>query len=423
LLSNLPINLTRFFEYPSPKETSYFWRDYTVLILLTALLGSGIGLACSGFLYALDWVTLFRENNTAIIWFLPLAGLLIVFLYQRWGKIAKKGTNLLFTSEEKIPLLLAPLIIITTLLTHLFGGSAGREGTAIQMGTAFSVQVNKLLKNPHYYRTTLLICGISGGFAGLFGTPITGIVFGFEILVLTQLPIISLLPATLVAYGSYYICHYTGAPHTLYPEILYTTTNYFDLLWLIVAGISFGLTAWLYIQMQQFFNSLFTNLKGSPYLIISIGGAAIAVFVYFFGTKYIGLGIPSIQASFYEIQPLFDFLLKLLLTTFTLAIGFKGGEVTPLFFIGATLGNALFILGLPLPLEVLVGLGFVAVFAASTNTPLACSIMGVELFGMELGIYFVFVCYIAYFFSGKSGIYSSQPIPPIKQAIYQKLSG
>jgi H+/Cl- antiporter ClcA len=413
--------LAHFFEYPTSRDTPHFWRDYSILTVFSLLLGTIIGLISSFFLYALEWVTDYRESNTSIIWFLPLAGILIVFLYQRWGKTASKGTNLLFSTEEKIPLLLAPLILITTLLTHLFGGSAGREGTAIQMGAAFSFQLNKFLKNSSYFRTTLIICGISGGFAGLFGTPITAIVFGFEILVLTQLPIISILPASLVAYSSYAICHYTGAPHTLYQEISYSTTHYYDLLWLALAGSAFGVAAWLYVQMQHFFKTLLINLKSSPYLIITVGGSAIALFVYFFGTKYIGLGLPTIQSSFYEVQPVVDFLLKILLTTFTLAIGFKGGEVTPLFFIGATLGNALFILGLPLPLEVLVALGFVAVFAASTNTPLACSIMGVELFGMELGIYFIFVCYIAYFISGKSGVYSSQPIPPIKQAIYNKL--
>ncbi len=414
--------MSRFFEYPSIKKLPYFWRDYSLVSVISLLLGGVIGLFCAALLYALDEVTNYREYNVQIIWLLPIAGLIILFLYQKWGAIAQQGTNLLFAKEQKIPLILTPLIFITTILTHLFGGSAGREGTAVQMGAAISEQFNRLLKHPDFFRKTLLICGISGGFAGLFGTPITGIVFGFEVLVLTQLPIISILPATLVAYSSYYMCHYTGAPHTHYTEITYLSSDYFDIAWLVLVGIAFGLTAWLYIQLHHFFKTLIENIKVSPYSIIFVGAMSIALFVHFFGTKHIGLGIPTIQSSFYELQPVYDFLLKMLLTTFTLSIGFKGGEVTPLFFIGATLGNALFIFGVPLPLEVLVGLGFVAVFAASTNTPIACGVMGVELFGMDLGMYFLFTCYVAYFFSGKTGVYSQQPIPEFKQAMYKKLN-
>jgi H+/Cl- antiporter ClcA len=413
--------LNRLFEYPSIKDLPFFWRDYSLISLLSLLVGGLIGLSCAAFLYALDWVTNLREENVFIVWLLPLAGIVIVWLYQGWGKDSQQGANLLFAQNQKIPFVIAPLIMLTTLLTHLFGGSAGREGTAIQMGVGFSEQMSRFLKQPHFFRNTLLICGIAGGFSGLFGTPVTGIVFGFEVLILTQLPVISLLPAIIVAYSSFYFCHYTGAPHTLYNEINYSSTQYFDLFWLLIAGITFGLVAWLYISMHDYFKSVMEMFKEYPYHIIVIGALAIAIFVQFYGTKFIGLGIPTIQSSFYEPQPVIDFLLKILLTAFTLSIGFRGGEVTPLFFIGATLGNALFIIGLPLPLEVLAALGFVAVLAASTNTPLACGVMGVELFGMDLGMYFIFTCYVAYFFSGKTGIYSSQPTPPLKRALYQKI--
>lgn len=414
-----------FFEYPKIENQQLFFKELVIWVLVSLIIGALIGAVSASFLYILDWITQTRENNSAIVWLLPFSGLLIVWLYQISGKNLDKGNNLLITTyhnpNSKISWLLAPIIYLTTLITHLFGGSAGREGTAMQMGGSIADQFSFVFKNPEFHKKTLIICGISGGFASLFGTPITGIVFGFEVFILLRIPVISILPAVVTTFTAYYISNVFNAPHTHYDAILYNQSNPIDILWFILAGLLFGGASYLYISMHLFFKDLIKKINQSPYIIVAVGGVLISLFVYFMGTKYIGLGIPTILASFDNALPVYDFLIKILITAFTLAIGFKGGEVTPLFFIGAAMGNALFLFGFPLPLGVLAAIGFVAVFAGATNTPLACSVMGIELFGMELGIFFVLTCYVAYLVSGKKSVYEAQQLPPSKAKLYKKL--
>ncbi len=413
-----------FFEYPTIENRKLFIKESFIWLVLAIIIGGLIGCVSTVFLMSLDWVTQTREDNAMVVWLLPLAGMLIIWLYQLSGKLLDKGNNLLITEYHQpktvISWLLAPLIFVTTLITHLFGGSAGREGTAMQMGSSIAHQFSFLFRDKALHRKTLIICGISAGFGSLFGTPITGIVFGFEVLILLKIPVISLLPAILSTYSAFFVSNALQAPHTHYDAVLYNQSNPIDILWFILAGLLFGGAGYLCVSMHLFFKDLIKKLNQSPYLIIAVGGVLISVFVHFMGTKYIGLGIPIIADSFDTMLPVYDFLLKILLTTFTLAIGFKGGEVTPLFFIGATLGNALFIFGMPLPIEVLAAVGFVAVFAGATNTPLACSVMGIELFGMELGIFFVLTCYVAYLVSGKNSVYEAQQLPPSKAKLYKK---
>jgi H+/Cl- antiporter ClcA len=414
-----------FFEYPTITNRKLFIKESLIWLVLAVIIGGLIGSVSTLFLMSLDWVTDTREKNSLIIWLLPLAGLLVVWLYQISGKELQKGNNILIAEYHQpktlISWMMAPLIFVTTLLTHLFGGSAGREGTAMQMGSSISDQFSFLFKDKELHRKTLIICGISAGFGSLFGTPITGIVFGFEVLILLKIPVISLLPAVLCSYTASFVNNALQAPHTQYDSVLYSQSNPIDIIWFFLAGLLFGGASYLFISMQIFFTDVIKKINQSPYLIIAVGGLLIAIFVHFMGTQYIGLGIPTITESFDSMLPVYDFLLKILLTTFTLAIGFKGGEVTPLFFIGATLGNALFVFGMPLPLEVLAALGFVAVFAGATNTPLACSVMGIELFGMELGIFFVLTCFLAYLVSGKHSVYEAQQLPPSKAKLYKKL--
>lgn len=401
-------------EYPKIDNTKSSFNTVLKWIPIIIFIGVLIGLVNASFLYALDWVGKTRENNLFIVWLLPLAGVVIIWLYHKYGETSEKGNNLLIEEyhqpKNKVPLMMTPLIYAATLLTHLFGGSAGREGTAIQMGGSISDQFSNFFKDKSINRQILLICGISAGFGSLFGTPITGIVFGFEVLILTKIPFIAIFPAVLVTYLSYFISHYLGAPHTIFNEIHYGIQNVWEIVWIVFSSIIFGFVAYLFIAMQQTFKDILKSIKLSKYYIIAVGGLLIALFVHFFGSKYIGLGLPTLLLSFDEMMPVYDFLLKILLTTFTLSIGFKGGEVTPLFFVGATLGNALFVLGVPISMEVLVALGFVAVFAGATKTPLACSIMGLELFGLELGSLFFLSCYIAYIFSGKTSIYEAHQV-------------
>lgn len=396
-------------------------------LLISAVIGSIVGSASALFLYTLDWATDYRESHTYIIWFLPIAGFMIGLTYLYWGSTVVKGNNQIleefYTPKQKIPFKMAPLIFFGTIATHLFGGSAGREGTAVQMGAAISEQFNTLFKLKQRDRNTMLILGVSAGFASIFGTPIAGAVFAIEVMIIGRMRYDALLPSIMVALIAHYVCTLFPITHTHYSISHIPVFTIEVLLWTILCGLLFGLTARLFAGSVRFWNTWFSKLFTYAPFRPLVGGLVIAIAVYSIGTtKYIGLGIPTIAASFNTELPWYDFAIKLLFTAFTLGAGFKGGEVTPLFFIGATLGNALawFV---PMPYALLAGMGFVAVFAGATNTPIACTFMGIELFGIDAGIYIALACITAYYFSGHTSIYSSQIVGTPKHPLYIRKKG
>jgi len=390
------------------------------------LVGGIVGSATAFFLQSLDYVTLLRTNHIWVVYFLPMAGLLIGLLYYYYGDAANKGNNLLIETHQSlengetpkpIPFKLAPMVFLSTLLTHVAGGSSGREGTAIQMGGAIADQFTAIFKINTAERKTILIIGISSGFAAVFGTPLAGAIFAIEILSIKKIKINQVFASFFVAYIAHYSCLAWQVKHTLYsiptiPAISVTTS-----LWAIVAGVIFGLTAFAFTSTGKLFENIFNKIKFAP-LRPFIGGIIIALFIVVFNsTKYIGLGIPTIQDAFINNAGQFDFAIKLILTSFTLSAGFKGGEVTPLFFIGATLGNIL-IWFIPLPMALLAGMGFVAVFSGATNCVYTSIALGLELFGMQAGIYVGLASVAAYFTSGPNGIYSAQLKVGAKYAAY-----
>jgi H+/Cl- antiporter ClcA len=391
-------------------------------LLLATLVGVLAGSASAFFLTALEWATQTREENLWVIGFLPIGGLIIGLSYHYWGKDVVKGNNLLleeFHSPRKIiPFKMAPLVLFGTIATHFFGGSAGREGTAVQMGGAIADQFTKLFKLKPRDRRILLTIGVSAGFASVFGTPLAGAVFALEVLILGRIRYEAILPVFMAAVIADYTCHLWNVAHINYsisgvPEM--TPQNF---LWTIAVGILFGLTALLFSKATHFWTHFFQLRISYPPLRPFLGGIVIAIVVFASGTtKYIGLGIPTIIDAFSENLNSYDFLLKILFTSFTLGAGFKGGEVTPLFFVGATLGNVL-VWFVPMPTALLAGMGFVAVFAGATNTPIACTLMGIELFGVEAGAYIAIACVVAYLFSGHNGIYSSQIVGSPKHLLY-----
>lgn len=394
-------------------------------LFLSSLVGVLAGATSAFFLFFLDWVTEWRENHLWIIAFLPLAGLIIGLAYHYWGKEVVNGNNVLleeFHSPKKIiPLIMAPLVLFGTLITHLFGGSAGREGTAVQMGAAISDQFSKLFSLNENDRKILIIIGISAGFAAVFGTPLAGAVFALEVMFFGKIKSEALLPSLITAFIADFTCTAWNVSHTQYSIPIVPDIGIINLLWAALTGIIFGLSSWLFSRSMHFWTKLFASIiKYAPFRPL-IGGIFIAIAIYLMGTtKYIGLGIPVILDAFSENLNSYDFLIKILLTTFTIGAGFKGGEVTPLFFIGATLGNAL-VWFVPLPVALLAGMGFAAVFAGASNTPIACTLQGIELFGMESAIFIGIACLISYFFSGLTGIYTSQIQSGPKYYIHKRL--
>jgi len=396
-------------------------------LLLSMLVGGLAGSASAIFLKSLDRATNLRETNVWIIALLPMGGLIIGLVYHYWGEDVVKGNNQLleeFHSPKKvIPLKMAPLVLFGTVATHLFGGSAGREGTAVQMGGAIADQFSRIFKLSPNDRKILLITGISAGFASVFGTPLAGAVFALEVLVIGKIRYEALLPSIMAAVISNVACLAWKIDHTHYEIPLVPEVAVGGIFYAIVAGIFFGLAGMLFSKSTHFWSDFFKKKINYPPLRPVIGGVVLALVVWAMGTtKYIGLGIPVIVDAFHQDLPSYDFLLKVLFTSFTLGAGFKGGEVTPLFFIGATLGNALAFF-IPLPMALLAGMGFVAVFSGATNTPIACTLMGIELFGIEAGVFLGIACFTSYLFSGHTGIYSAQIVGAPKHLFYAQMNG
>jgi H+/Cl- antiporter ClcA len=357
------------------------------------VLGTLVGVVCGAgsalFLWLLELATTFRNGHEAIIFALPLAGLVVGWLYERYGGPIKGGSNLVIDTIHddgpELPLRLAPMVLIGTVLTHLFGGSAGREGTAVQMGAGLSDWVSHRLKLPPELRRQLLAAGVAGGFGSVFGTPLAGTVFGLEFIVLGRIEYHALLPALIAALVGDVTTRALGIVHTPYPSApALALTPLVFVKWLVFA-VAVALSATVFIELtHRLKKRLEVRVPRLPVRMF-LGGLTVVGLWQLFGTSdYLGLGIPTIVRSFSDPSlPPYAFAAKLLFTAVTLGAGFLGGEVTPLFFVGAALGNVLAqVLGLPLGLGA--GVGLAAVFAASSNTPLALSIMAMELLGANV---------------------------------------
>lgn len=404
-------------------------RDLFLWILLILPISISIGLAVALFLWLLDVATLTRWNNMWLLFLLPVAGILIFFVYKFAGKNIHGGNNLIIDEIHQpgggIPARMTPSVLLTTVITHLFGGSAGREGTAVQMGGSIASFFCKLLTVHADKRKILLMCGVAAGFGAVFGTPVAGAVFALEVLAIGRVQYEALIPCLMASIIADITCSSTGIDHTQYSIVFVENARYFkyisfDILLLfkvIAGGICFGFAALIFVKSSELVKEKSNQIFETKWMIPFFGGCLIIAMSYALGTfDYLGLGVTnpeggiSILSSFKEGgSDYFSWLWKIIFTAVTLGTGFKGGEVTPLFFIGSTLGNTLAIIS-DSPVSLFAALGFIAVFSGATNTPLACTFMGVELFGSDHIVYFAVACFTAYYFSGHKGIYSSQKL-------------
>ncbi|MBG6220510.1 MULTISPECIES: voltage-gated chloride channel family protein [unclassified Janthinobacterium] len=374
------------------------------------------GTASAGFLFALDWATRTRQAHAWLIWLLPVAGFAVGWLYLRYGSTVESGANLLIDEihapKKIIALRMVPLVLGGTLISHLFGASVGREGTAVQMGGALADQLTRMFRLNNEDRRIILMAGISAGFASVFGTPLAGALFGLEVLAIGRLRYEAMLPCLAAAVIADQVGLLWGQllniQHTHYAAPLMPALSAWTLCAMVIAGVLFGMTGKIFAQATHGLSALMKRKIAYAPLRPLIGGLVVAVAVWLLGTdKYIGLGIPTIVDALKTPLPAWDFFGKMAFTIVSLGTGFKGGEVTPLFFIGATLGNALGPL-LQQPATLLAAIGFVAVFAGAANTPIASTLMAMELFGAEIGVYAAIACVVAYLFSGHAGIYRAQ---------------
>lgn len=392
------------------KNLNQFLLRWTLVFLIVSIL---VGSISAFFLHALDWVTHVREKHISLLYFLPLAGGLIGWIYHHFGTRANKGNNLLLeeihSTSSIIPFRMTPFVFIGTLVTHLVGGSAGREGTAVQMGGSISHQLVRLFPFSIKEQQTLIILGMSAGFSAVFGTPFAAAIFSIEVIQIGIYRWKLFFPSLLMAWLSHLVCLFWNVKHSIFPEVPWDA-DLILFLGIFLLSIGSGMVAKIFIWSIHTISKFSQKWIVYPPLRPVLGGILLVVlFTAGVSVDYFGLGVPIIQSAFTENLSDTAFLWKLLLTAITIGFGFKGGEVTPLFFIGATLGN-LFSEISPHHLSLFVSVGFIAVFSGATNTPLACAIMGMELFGFSSGIYFLMATQISYIISGHASIYSSQII-------------
>ncbi|PJZ45003.1 chloride channel protein [Leptospira brenneri] len=386
-------------------------------ITISGLIAVFVGSASAFFLVSLEKVTQFRESNPYFVYFLPLAGFLIGWIYFEYGKNVSKGNNLLLEEIHSptsiIPIRMAPFVFFGTLITHLFGGSAGREGTAVQMGGAISHQLVRLFSLSIKEQQTLIILGISAGFASVFGTPIAAAIFSIEVIRIGTYRLRLIFLSLVIAYLSHWVCLLWGVDHSHYQKIPFEFT-WIILICLVVLGILSGWVAKIFSAGIHLVSHFLGEYILYPPFRPVVGGFIILLLVVLgLSPVYLGLGLPTLQSAFVNPLPIETFLLKIIVTAITIGSGFKGGEVTPLFFIGASLGN-LFGYFDPAHLALFAGIGFISVFAGATNTPFACAMMGIELFGWECGLYFFLTAWISFIASGHTSIYQSQHIGKTK---------
>ncbi len=393
-------------------------------VIPSALVGALSGAASALFLHALDAVISLRMAHPWLLALLPLAGLATAWAYRRHGGRAGRGNDLIIEEIHRpgggVPVRLAPLVLLGTLATHLCGGSAGREGTAVQMGGALAAGVRRWLRLDPSAQAGLLSAGVAGGFGSVFGTPVAGAVFALEVVTRGRVGYQWLAPCLIAALIGDHVCHALGGAHANYALLadlprFAGPTSASDLLRAAALGLACALAARLFVFTAHSVARVPLGERGW-WLRPVLGGLAVGALTLALGTDaYLNLNASSPNPTHPTLLTVFspdganawDWAWKIAFTALTVGAGFKGGEVTPLFFIGAALGHAAApLLGLPVPLAA--AMGFVAVFAGASKTPLACTLLAVELFGGSSIALFAAACFVSYLASGRAGLYSSQ---------------
>lgn len=383
-------------------------------LLIAGVVAALSGTASAFLLIALEWATDQHASYHWLMWLLPIAGFAVGWIYLRFGEHVERGNNLLIDEihdpKKIIPFRMAPFVFFGNIISILFGASVGREGTAVQMGGALADQLTHLFKFNSADRRIILMAGISAGFASVFGTPLAGAIFGLEVLVMGRMRYDAIFPCMVAAIIADQVSLLWGVHHTHYVVQSIPNITAWGLFAMMLAGIAFGLTGKAFADLTHHTSALFKKHIAYAPLRPFLGGLIVIAATWIVGSdRYIGLGVPTIVEAFEKPLASYDFLGKMVFTIASLGSGFKGGEVTPLFYIGATLGNALAPL-LDIPFSLLAGVGFVAVFAGAANTPIASMVMAMELFGAEVGIYAAIACVVSYLFSGHTSIYRSQRV-------------
>ena len=384
--------------FAQPPRNVLLWAAILTLVSLV------VGAAGAGFLHALEAVTALYRSTSWLLVTLPFIGLLTIWLYKGPLKASAGGVKTLLAQikapTSPMPASMGPSIIVTTLLSHLGGASVGREGTALQMGGAIADQGSRWIVLNESERRTLILCGVSAGFAAVFGTPIAAAIFALEFVRLRSWAILPCLAtaflADIVGRKFFFAQH---ADYRLPLPAEYDLSGFGSA---VLLGLASGGIAWLYVFLSR---REAAKPNPEPYARIFFTGTLFSAAVYFKHMEdFTGLGLPVIESALVEPAAPLTFVFKFLFTIICVSAGFRGGEVTPLFFVGATLGSAAAVL-LSLPLSICAALGFVAVFAGAGAVPLACAVMACELFGWSIGGYALVACAVSWMVAGRKGLY------------------
>jgi H+/Cl- antiporter ClcA len=382
-------------------------------VALAFVIGVLSGLLSAAFIEALNWATDTRESNTWMVYTLPLAGLVVGCSYHYLGRGLERGSNLIIdqihSHSEWIPLRLTPLIFGASVISHVAGGSTGREGAALQLAAGVTDPISKRLGFNPADRSLMLVAAIAGGFGAVFGVPVAGAVFALEVQRVGRVRYEALVPAFVASFVGDAVVRGLGVTHTHYP-------NMPDIAWsasmawkVALFGLIGGLIAMLFVHITRFIkDSLKKYIAWYPARPV-VGGVVLAILILSFGWRdYSGLSIPlAVEAMNGSVAGQWG--AKLILTSITIGSGFVGGEFIPLFVIGALAGASYAHL-IGANVAVFAIIGSITVLAGATNAPLACTIIGIELFGGQGLTFFALACAVAYATSGHTGIYHAQPV-------------
>lgn len=400
-----------------------YWKIFLKWGLLGALVGVLGGSLGAGFHGALHFVTTLRGQHPWLIWLLPIGGLLTVGLYRLFKMRGNRGTNEIIDAilnGDPVNPLVAPVIFLATSITHLFGGSAGREGAALQLGGSVASLLGKALRFREEERTVLIMSGMSAVFAGLFGTPLTATLFTMEFAAVGTIFSPALLPSYLAAFTASRVAGHLG----VYPEVYLldeAVAFTFSTNWkMLVLAVAVGLLGIMMCYVLHQAEHLAAKWLPNAWVRILVGGMVVTVATLLVGDqRYNGAGMDMALRAVGGSADWYDFLLKLLFTAVTLSAGFKGGEIVPTFCIGATFGCVLGnLLGLDAGFSA--ALGLVGLFCCATNSPITAIILSIEMFGSTNMYLFAFVCVIAFVISGNWGLYASQKIKFSKARLVKK---
>lgn len=400
----------------SGKYFLYFLR-WIVIAIILGVVGGVIGYV---FHHFINEATLLRGEYPWLLYLLPLIGLFIVFIYRKAGLEKDPGTNLVLSSTqtgEKVPLRMLPLIFVSTILTHLAGGSAGREGAALQVGGSLGSALGKFFKLKNEDVNITILCGMSAVFSAMFGTPIAAAIFSMEVVMVGAIQYAAFVPCVVAAVVAKYVTGLMGAHSTIYSVMLDVEITPVVLLQTIVLGILCGILSMVFCSLMHKTGHLLAKIMPNAYVRAFVGGIVIVALTLALGTRdYNGAGTHMIELSFVGNVVWYAFILKMVFTAITIGSGFKGGEIVPTLFIGATFGCVVGpVLGLPGSLAAAISM--IATFCGVVNAPLASIFLGVEMFGTGDIVLFAIVCAISYVCSGYYSLYSAQTI--VQDKVYQ----